>query len=87
MAVLNKRHGVPRGAIYVGRPTKWGNPFIIGRDGDREAVIRKHREWLLRQPELMAALPELRGRDLVCWCAPEACHADTLAELAEGRER
>jgi hypothetical protein len=31
---------------------------------------------------LMQALPELRGRDLVCWCAPCACHGDVLIELA-----
>ena len=68
--------------VYVGRPTKWGNPFVIGRDGMREAVIAKYRAWIARQPALMAALPELRGKDLVCWCAPERCHAEVLIELA-----
>jgi len=41
-----------------------------------------HREWLLGQPHLMAKLVQLRGKDLVCSCAPLACHADTLMELA-----
>jgi hypothetical protein len=68
--------------VYVGRPSKWGNPFKIGRDGSREEVIARYREWILRQPALMAALPDLRGKDLVCWCAPEPCHADVLLELA-----
>jgi hypothetical protein len=68
--------------VYVGRPSKWGNPFKIGHDGSREQVIARYREWILRQPALMAALPELRGKDLVCWCAPEPCHADVLLELA-----
>lgn len=68
--------------VYVGRPSKWGNPFIIGVDGDREAVVVKDREWLLAQPDLMRALPELSGKVLGCFCAPEACHADTLAELS-----
>lgn len=80
--VLNKRHdGVPPGAVYVGRPTKWGNPFGLA-DGTREDVIARFREHLLGSPDLLAALPELRGRDLVCWCAPLPCHADVLLELS-----
>lgn len=47
--------------IYIGRPSKWGNPFIIGRDGTREEVVAKYEAWLTGRPELMAALPELRG--------------------------
>lgn len=81
--VLNKkRHGVPVDAVYIGRPSKWGNPFVIGRDGTRAQVIAKYRAYLLRDARLMAALPELCGRDLVCWCAPEACHGDVLLQLA-----
>jgi hypothetical protein len=45
-------------------------------------VIAKYRAWIVTQPELMAALPQLRGKDLVCWCAPAACHGDVLLELA-----
>jgi hypothetical protein len=56
--------------------------FVIGRDGSRDEVIAKYRTWIVRQPVLMAALHELRGKDLVCWCAPERCHADLLIELA-----
>jgi len=81
--VLNKHHGTPpAGAVFIGRPCKWGNPFVIGRDGTRPETVAKHRAWLCDQPELMAALPELRGRDLVCFCAPAACHGDTLLALA-----
>ena len=69
--------------VYIGRPSKWGNPFVIGRDGSREQVIAKYRAWVLAQPELVAALPELRGKILGCWCAPQACHGDVLAELAQ----
>ena len=68
--------------VYVGRPSKWGNPFVIGRDGTRDEVIAKYREWILQQPALMASLHEVRGRDLICWCAPESCHADVLRALA-----
>ena len=68
--------------IYVGRPTKWGNPYIIGKDGDRDEVLRKYEEWLKSSPSLLSALPELRGKVLACWCAPMKCHADILAKLA-----
>jgi Domain of unknown function (DUF4326) len=68
--------------VYVGRPSKWGNPFVIGRDGSRDEVIAKYRTWIVQQPTLMAALHELLGKNLVCWCAPERCHAEVLIELA-----
>jgi hypothetical protein len=58
---------------------------VIGRDGTRGDVIAKYRAWVLKQPELMGALDELRGRDLVCWCAPLACHGDVLVDLANQR--
>jgi hypothetical protein len=81
--VLNKkRDGVPDSAVYIGRPSKWGNPFVIGRDGTRAEVVAKYRAYLLGNPGLMAALPEIAGKDLVCWCAPQACHGDVLLELA-----
>jgi Domain of unknown function (DUF4326) len=87
---------LPPGSVYVGRAvvggwqggvrfrmSKWRNPFTIGRrDGTRDEVIGKYRSWLLQQPELMAAVHEFRGRDLVCWCTPDPCHADVLIELA-----
>lgn len=68
---------------YIGRPSKWGNPFVIGKDGTREEVIQKYREWLMKQEDLLAALPELKGRRLGCWCAPESCHGDVLKELVD----
>jgi len=46
-------------------------------------VIVKYRDHLLSRPELIAALPELRGKDLACWCAPEPCHGEVLLELAD----
>lgn len=69
--------------VYIGRGSKWGNPFYIGRDGDRDQVIRKFKARLtLGRPDLMDALPELRGKTLGCFCAPLPCHGDILAELA-----
>ena len=82
--VLNKyRDGIPKGAVYIGRPTKWGNPFVIGKDGDRDEVIAKYRQWLLERPAMIeAAKHELAGKDLVCFCSPKGCHGDVLLEVA-----
>ncbi len=73
--------------VLIDRRTKWGNPFIIGKDGTREQVIAKYRVYVRQFPKLTAALPELRGKTLGCWCKPQACHGDVLAELAEAGAR
>lgn len=82
--VLNKRtHGVPVGAIYVGRPSKWGNPFVMHDERDRDNVCDAYEQWLRERPHLIAqAKRELIGSDLVCWCAPRRCHAETLLRVA-----
>lgn len=67
--------------IYIGRPSKWGNPFSIGRDGTREEVIEKYSKWIVKQKRLITALKYLRGRVLGCWCKPESCHGDILVKL------
>ena len=73
--------------VYIGRPTKWGNPFAIGADGSREEVIEKYTVWLMSQPELIEAVKkELRGKTLGCWCAPKACHGDILMQLANASD-
>jgi len=65
------------------RPSKWGNPFKIGKDGSREEVINKYREWLMSKPKLIfEAKRELKGKDLLCCCAPKSCHGDILLEVA-----
>jgi hypothetical protein len=71
--------------VYIGRPSVWGNPFAIGRDGDRGEVIRKYEAWLRARPAMMErARQELRGKVLACWCAPQACHGDVLLRVANG---
>ena len=72
--------------IYIGRPSKWGNPFTIGKDGTRKEVVEKYREWIEKQPNLMNSLDELKGKVLGCWCFPKFCHGDILIELIEERE-
>jgi uncharacterized protein DUF4326 len=69
--------------IYIGRPSIWGNPFIVGRDGTRQEVCNRYRLYLLENHRLMGLLSNLRNKTLGCWCAPEACHGDILAELAD----
>jgi hypothetical protein len=75
------------GAVYIGRRSRWGNPFVIGPDGTRAEVIAKYREWLASQPELVeAARQKLAGKNLMCHCTPLPCHGDVLAELVNPRE-
>jgi hypothetical protein len=69
--------------VYIGRPSRWGNPFRIGRDGTRRQVIRKYEAWLLSQPNLLDELKELKGKVLGCWCKPKACHGDILVKYLE----
>lgn len=68
--------------VYIGRPSKWSNPFVIGKDGTRVEVIEKYRNYLLNNKEMMNDLKELKGKTLGCWCSPQPCHGDILAELA-----
>ncbi len=83
MRILNRRvDGLPEGSVYVGRPGKWGNPFPRGKGRTREQAIAEHAEWIKTQPQLMRDLYQLKGKDLVCWCYPEPCHAETLMRMA-----
>lgn len=69
------------GAIYVGRPTRWGNPFpAIPTPAGRAAAAALYTTWLTARPDLLAvARRQLTGRDLACWCPlDQPCHADVL---------
>jgi hypothetical protein len=68
--------------VYIGRPSKWGNPFVVDRDGARGECIELYELWVRENAELMATLDELRGLVLGCWCAPRGCHGDVLVRLA-----
>lgn len=82
--VYNKHHrNAPLDAVYIGRPSKWGNPFVIGENSSRSEVIEAYEAWLMDQPELVEEVKrELRGKSLVCSCAPAACHGDVLLRVA-----
>lgn len=87
MTVYNRHiHDVPEGAVVVMRPTKWGNRFVIGMDGDRGQVIEAYRKELwsrISSGEVaLEDLADLDGKDLVCVCTPKPCHADVLERAA-----
>jgi hypothetical protein len=76
--------------VYIGRPSKWGNPFSH-KDGTlaeyktrtREEAVKKFEEYLIGNMDLMKDLPSLKGKVLGCWCKPKACHGDVLAKYAD----
>lgn len=83
--VFNKLRPHPPNAVLVDRTTDFGNPFKIGRDGSREEVIDKYERWIfqIEQSRLRVRMQEeLRGNDLLCWCAPQECHADIILKIA-----
>lgn len=91
-----------RDTEYIGRPSALGNPFKIGRDGTREEVIEKYRNWLRNRltgkmfrgtppvvefDRLYAKYIDTGELRLICWCAPLPCHGDVIAEFIEEREK
>ena len=69
--------------VYIGRPSKWGNPFKISKNVSREEAISKYEAYIMSNPDLIEALPELIGKRLGCFCAPEPCHGDILKIMVE----
>lgn len=82
--VHNKYHGTAgQAAIYIGRGSPYGNPFVIGKDGNRDEVCDKYEEYLLNNKDLLKLVKRnLRGKDLICFCHPKRCHGDTLLRVA-----
>lgn len=80
--VVNLKYGTYD--VYIGRGSKWGNPYHIGKLS-RSEVIAKYREWIITKPELLADLIELKDKRLGCYCAPQECHGDVLVELMRER--
>lgn len=79
---MNTDH-IPDDAVYIGRPSKFGNPFQVGQDGTLEEVAVKYLAYMEAHPELIeAAKRELKGKDLVCHCSPALCHGDFLLKIA-----
>jgi uncharacterized protein DUF4326 len=88
-----KGYRMPEGVVYVGRPTKYGNPYVIGDvNPDTGKVVTPskcleyYRDYLERRypgEALREFLAPLRGKDLACWCRiGNPCHGDVLVELS-----
>ncbi|WP_029931059.1 DUF4326 domain-containing protein [Nocardia otitidiscaviarum] len=92
---------MPDNTVYVGRPTKWGNPFRPGKFRfltgakkgqlmDAQDAVTSYRNRIERVggPEVIALIrEELRGKNLCCWCrTDQPCHADVLLEIANTPE-
>jgi hypothetical protein len=80
-----KGYRMPRNAVYVGRPTRWGNPFVLVDEKDRKAVLRRYEKWLKKMlkkdPHF---LDPLKGKDLACFCSlDKECHADILLRFLQ----
>ena len=88
---------MPTNTVYVGRPTQWGNPFIVGKDGSAQDCVNKFSndlfpyrrggsvvDFLLSEANIRW-IAELKGKNLACWCPlDQPCHADVLLEIANG---
>lgn len=65
----------------------WANPYKIDTNNDRKSVLKKYKKYIkakLDQDEdLIVKLKKLQGKNLGCWCHPEACHGDILVELMD----
>lgn len=76
---------------YIGRPSILGNPFVIGEDGDRDEVLQKFLDYfidrLATDPEYREAVEAVKDEALGCFCAPERCHGDIIAEWLDGGGR
>ncbi len=94
MPVMNgrtEREYLDEDAVTITRPSKWGNPYILDKDGDRDTVIALYRVWLwerIKSGEIsLEELAGLHGRQLVCICKPKPCHGDVLEAAAEWASR
>lgn len=88
MTVLNKfRDPIPKDAVYIGRGSRWGNPFKISTSLSRDAVCELYENKLEHEITIgtvrLSELAALHGKDLVCYCAPRRCHGHSLERAAE----
>lgn len=72
--------------VYIGRGSIWGNPYAIDRHGSRDVVCALYEDYFWTT-ELRLRLPELVGKKLGCFCKPQRCHGDFLAQLVNEYER
>ncbi len=69
-------------SVYIGRPSRLGNPFIIGKDGTREQVVIKFKHYAVNSPVIRRMIMELKEDDVLgCFCHPEDCHGNAIMEI------
>lgn len=86
--IWNKKHGnTPASAVYIGRPSPWGNPWSIGLLSRDEVLIRFKSYAVDKYKNDPSWLEPLKGKDLECWCAPQKCHGDILLEILDEFEK
>ena len=75
--------------VYIGRPSPFGNPFVVGKHGSREHCIKEYRAFfynrLVDTPGYKGKVLALRGKVLGCYCKPLACHGDIIVEYLDGK--
>lgn len=81
----------PPNTVYVGRPTKWGNPFVVGEKNElgiimsAEFCVNMYKMFFIFDAEfsIKDVVKELGGKNLSCWCpVNQVCHADILLQIA-----
>jgi len=92
--VVNKyklKEQLPEGytQVYIGRPSEYGNPFVLGTKYKRGEAVLAYKELAVREgytyPKLRKMLDEGHKIALVCFCKPQACHGDIIKEILDGR--
>ncbi len=81
--LINLHHGRLQGCVYIGRGSFFGNPYVIGKDGDREQVVEKYRKWFgerLKDDNFRKQVLGLRGKVLACYCWPKLCHGNVIID-------
>lgn len=74
---------IPYNSVYIGRPTKWGNEYRIGIHGNRKEVVARFIRKKKKDKKFISMVKkELRGKNLVCHCAPDLCHGEWLLKIA-----
>lgn len=78
---------MPPNTVYVGRPTKWGNPFRMDANTSRWKAVDEYRRTFAERMSVDFIRRELRGKNLACFChEDQPCHADVLLEIANQKE-
>tara|TARA_R110002012_G_scaffold288215_1_gene480853 strand:- start:947 stop:1735 length:789 start_codon:yes stop_codon:yes gene_type:complete len=70
----------------IDRNSAWGNPYELGKDGNRDTVCESYMYYFKKKLSLHQQLMDIKGKVLGCWCYPERCHGNYLIDLADGTD-